>query len=169
MAFTNADRQAGRDAMEKVMDNSPLKRALRKFNAGRPTKQPVDTPLGAVVFAVEQRDRLSRLLKDEGVEARLSTEIITRLKLPGASVAFPEDTVLNEGSAHTALQELEFHVQNGGRFNVSGLVFAIETAEATDVVTYALERTPEGYAALLTKTDEIRVRQAEERGSDGQA
>src|ERR1035437_1981353 len=71
MAFTNADRQAGRSAMEKVMDFSPLKRALRKFTAGRPTKQPVDTPLGAVVLAVEQRDRLARLLKEEGVEAHI--------------------------------------------------------------------------------------------------
>lgn len=144
--------------MEKVMENSPLKRALRKFNAGRPTRQPVDTPLGAVVLAVEQRDRLARLLKDEGVEARISAEIITRLKLPGASVDIAEDTVLSEGSTHTALRELEFHVQHGGRFNVSGLVIAIETAEATDVVTYTLERTPEGCAALLTKTDEFRVR-----------
>jgi len=154
--------------MERVMDNSPLKRALRKFNAGRPTKQPVDTPLGAVVIAVEQRNRLLRLLKDEGVEARISTEIITRLKLPGASVAFPEDTALNEGSIHTALAELEFHVQNGGQFTVSGLVFAIETAEPPVVVTYTLERTPEGCAALLTQSDEFRVRtRSQKEGEDG--
>ena len=148
-----------------------MKRALRKFNAGRPSRQPVDTPLGAVVISVEQRDRLSRLLKDEGVEARISAEIITRLKVPGASVAFPEDTALNEGSVHTALAELEFHVQNGNHFTVAGLVFAIETAEPPVVVTYTLERTPEGCAALLTQTDEFRVRlrQAGERGGDGQA
>jgi hypothetical protein len=157
--------------MEKVMDFSPLKRALRKFNAGRPTKQPVDTPLGAVVLAVEQRDRLARLLKEEGVEAHISAEIVTRHKTPGIGVDFPEDTALNEGSAHTALRELEFCVQRGDHFTVSGLAFAIETAEATDVVTYTLERTPEGCAALLTKTDEFRVRlrQAGERGGDAQA
>ena len=147
------------------MEDSPMKRALRKFNAGRPSNQPVATPLGAVVLAVEQRDRLARLLKDEGVEAHISTEIITRLKLPGASVAFPEDTVLNEGSAHTALAELEFHVQNGGHFTVSGLVFGIETAEGADVITYTLERTPEGCAALLTKKDEIRVRNGSQKES----
>lgn len=152
------------------MEDSPMKRALRKFNAGRPSKQPVDTPLGAVVIAVEQRDRLARLLKDEGVEARrIDTQIITRHKTPGIIGAYAEDTALNEGSAGIALQELEFYIQRGDHFTMSGLAFAIETAEATDVITYALERTPEGYAALLTKTDEFRVRQAGERGSDGQA
>lgn len=140
------------------MENSPLKRALRKFNAGRPTKQPVDTPLGAVVIAVEQRDRLARLLKDEGVEAHISTQIITRHKTPGIGVDYPEDTAVNEGSLHTALGELEFYAQRGDQFTVSGLTFVIETAEATDVFTYTLERTPEGCAALLTKTNEFRVR-----------
>jgi hypothetical protein len=143
----------------KKMDESltPLARALRKFNAGRPTKQPVDTPLGAVVLAVEQRDRLARLLKDEGVEAHISTQIITRHKAPGVIGVYPEDTVVNEGETHTAVRELEFYVQRGDRFIVSGLVFAIETESDADVVTYTLERTPEGHAALLTKTNEFRV------------
>jgi hypothetical protein len=144
--------------MEKVMDASPLKRALRKFNAGRPTNQPVDTPLGAVVIAVEQRDRLARLLKDEGVEAQISTQIITRHKTPGIGVDYSEDTAVNEGSVHTAVRELEFYAQRGDQFTVSGLTFAIETAEAADVFTYTLERTPEGCAALLTKANEVRVR-----------
>jgi hypothetical protein len=144
--------------MEKVMENSPLKRALRKFNAGRPTTQPVDTPLGAVALAVEQRDRLARLLKDEGVEAQISTAIITRLKMPGASVDIADDTAVNQGSLHTAVRELEFYVEQGGHFTVSGLTFVIETADAADVVKYTLERTPEGCAALLTKTNEFRTR-----------
>jgi len=155
---TYPERRAGLDAMEKVMENSPLKRALRKFNAGRPAKQPVDTPLGAVVLAVEQRERLARLLNDEGVEAHITTAIITRHKTPGIIGDYAEDTALNEGSVHTALKELEFAVQRGDHFTVSGLMFAIETAEATDVFTYTLERTPEGCAALLTKTNEFRVR-----------
>jgi hypothetical protein len=143
----------------KKMDGAltPIARALRKFNAGRPTKQPVDTPLGAVVLAVEQRDRLARLLKDEGVEARISTQIITRHETPGIIGDYPEDTVVNEGSVHTAVGELEFYVQRGDRFTVSGLTFGIETETDADVVTYTLERTPEGQAALLTKTNEFRM------------
>jgi hypothetical protein len=143
----------------KKMDESlsPLARALRKFNAGRPTKQAVDTPLGAVVLAVEQRDRLARLLKDEGVEAHLSTQIVTRHSTPGIIGDYPEDTAVNEGAVHTALRELEFYVQRGDRFTVSGLVFAVATENDADVVTYTVERTPEGHAALLTKTNEFRV------------
>ena len=144
----------------KKMDESltPVARALRKFNAGRPTKQPVDTPLGAVVLAVEQTDRLARLLNDEGVEAHISTQIITRHPMPGSSAVFTEETAVNEGATHTAVKELELHVQNGNRFTVLGLVFAIETeSDADNVVTYTLERTPEGQAALLTKTNEFRV------------
>jgi hypothetical protein len=143
----------------KKMDESltPVARALRKFNAGRPTKQPVDTPLGAVVLAVEQRDRLARLLKDEGIEAHISTQIITRHITPGSSAARPEDIAVNEGATHTAVRELEFYVQQGERFTVSGLVFAIKTESGADVVTYTLERTPEGHAALLAKTNEFRV------------
>jgi hypothetical protein len=143
----------------KKMDESlsPLARALRKFNAGRPTKQPVDTPLGAVVLAVEQRDRLARLLKDEGVEAHLSTQIITRHTTPGIIGDYPEDTVVNEGAVHTALGELEAYVQRGDHFTVSGLTFAIVTESDAEVVTYTLERTPEGHAALLTKTNEFRM------------
>jgi hypothetical protein len=143
----------------KKMDESlsPLARALRKFNAGRPTKQPVDTPLGAVVLAVEQRDRLARLLKDEGVEAHLFTQIVTRHSIPGSSAMLTEDTAVIEGTTHTAVKELELHVQNGNRFTVLGLVFAIETDSRADVVTYTLERTPEGQATLLTKTNEFRL------------
>jgi hypothetical protein len=142
----------------KKMDESltPLARALRKFNAGRPTKQPFDTPLGAVMLAVDQRDRLARLLKDEGVEADLTTQIITQLRLPGSG-AFTEDTAVNEGAVWTAVKELEFYVQQGGHFTVLGLTFGIETESGEDVVTYTLERTPEGQAALLTKTNELRV------------
>lgn len=143
----------------KKMDESlsPLARALRKFNAGRPTKQAVDTPLGAVVLAVEQLERLARLLKDEGVEAHISTQIITRHKTPGIIGTCTEDTVVNEGSVHTAVRELEFYVERGDHFTVLGLTFAIETEGAADVVAYTLERTPEGHAALLAKTNEFRV------------
>jgi hypothetical protein len=154
---TYPDRRAGLDAMEKVMETSPLKRVIRKFNAGRPTKQPVDTPLGAVTLAAEQMGRLARLLEDEGVEASVSAAIITRHKIPGADVNLIEDTAVNEGSLHTALAELEFCVQRGDRFTVSGLTFILEAADATDVIAYTLERTPEGLAALLTKGDEFRV------------
>ena len=136
---------------------TPMQKIIRKFNAGRPTKQPVDAPLGAVVLAVEQRDRLARLLKDEGVDARISTQIITRHITPGVSAARPEETAVNEGATHTAVRELEFYVQQGERFSVSGLVFAIETESGADVVSYTLDRTPEGQAALLTKTNELRV------------
>ena len=147
-----------RQGIRKMDDSlTPLGRALRKFSAGRPTKQSVDTPLGALVLAVEQRDRLSRLLKDEGIEAQLSTQIITRHKLPGVSVAHTENTVVNEGALHTAVRELEFHVQQGHHFTVLGLTFSIETENDADIVTYTLERTPEGQAALLTKTNEARV------------
>jgi hypothetical protein len=147
-----------REGIKKMDESlSPLARALRKFNAGRPAKQAVDTPLGAVVLAVEQRDRLARLLKDEGVEAHLSTQIITRHKKLGSTALLTEDTVVNEGSVHTAVRELEDYVQLGDRFTVLGLVFAIDTESGADVVTYTLERTPEGHAALLTKTNEFRV------------
>jgi hypothetical protein len=158
MKATYPERRNGFEAMEKLMDGSPLKRALRKFTAGRPVEQPVDTPLGAVVFAVEQRDRLQRLLKGEGVVAAISTEIITRLKLPGLIGELTEDTALNEGSMYTALRELESHVQEGGSLIVSGLVFVIETAGAKDVASYTLDRTPEGCAVLLAKTEEVRGR-----------
>jgi hypothetical protein len=141
------------------MDESltPAARALRKFNAGRPAKQAVDTPLGAVVFAAEQMERLERLLKDEGVEAYISTTLISRHATPGIIGDYVEDTAINQGSLHTALREMEFYAQRGDRFVVSGLVFAIETDGLADVVTYTLERTPEGQAALLTKTNEIRL------------
>jgi hypothetical protein len=136
---------------------SSLVRRAANLNAGRPTKQPVDSPLGAVVLAVEQRDRLARLLNDEGVDAHLTTLIITQLKLPGSIEAIPEDTEVVEGWVFEAVKELEFHVRQGGHFTVSGLVFAIETESGADVVTFTLERSPEGQAALLTKTNELRV------------
>jgi len=144
--------------METVLADNPLKRAFRKFNAGRPARQPVDTPLGAVVLATEQRDRLARMLKDEGVEARhVSTVIIGRVNGPGFDGDLAEDIIVNEGSAHTALYELELHALQGRSFTVLGLTFLIETAEATDVVAYTVERTPEGCATLLSKTNEYRV------------
>jgi len=132
----------------KKMDESlsPLSRALRKFNAGRPTKRSVDTPLEAVLLAVEQRDRLSDLLSDTG--ARLTRTVIV------IQAALPDGTPLqdwadvDEGEESGAVAFLEGHSRDGGSFVVSGLKFVFETADGEDVVDYPVERTPEGRKAL---------------------
>ena len=77
-AFTNADRQAGRKAMEEVL--TPMQKAYRKFLSGKPPDSPKNTPLGAVMLATEQKKRLTDLLKNERVKgARItSTGVVIR-------------------------------------------------------------------------------------------
>ena len=60
---TYPERRAGLDAMEKAL--TPLSRALRRFSAGKPVARATSTPLGAVVLATEQRDRLRAILDSE--------------------------------------------------------------------------------------------------------
>ncbi len=120
-----ANLRGGIQKMEAAL--GPLDRALRRFNAGRPSKQAIDTPLGAVVLAVEQRDRLTRLLTDEGVDYEgVQVEIVTRRQESPAVIGpYEWDTEVPEGETHAALQDLEQFVHQGGRFTVIKLVFTV--------------------------------------------
>jgi hypothetical protein len=157
-----------RGGIQKMEESlGPLDRALRKFNAGRPSRQAVDTPLGAVVLAVEQKERLTRMLKDEGVvyEAVVA-EIVTRQESPAVIGSFETGTIVQEGEAHAALRELEFFVQQGGRFAVVKLALTVaglaDESERARTVTYAVERSPEGENTLL-KTSEFHVKRHKRR------
>ena len=133
----------------KKMDESlsPLSRALRKFNAGRPSKQEVDTPLGAVVLAVEQRERLAVLLAEVGVSLS-RTIIVIEATLPGMGVPMQVWADVDAGCESSTVKFLEEHSQDGNSFGVSGLKFVVQGEGGHSVVDYAVNRTPEGRKAL---------------------
>lgn len=154
MTVTYPKRRAGLDAMDEAL--TPLTRALRRFGAGKPVARPKETPLGAVLLATEQRERLRRILESErDIESHCITHaaITIRLESPGVIGAFDDGPYfVTEGTESAAVKELENILACGHRFIVSGLTFVVQTGTETRVFEYRLDRTPEGEAALcLTK------------------
>lgn len=137
-----------RQGVKKMDDSlSPLARALRKFNAGRPAKQAVDTPLGAVVLAVEQRGRLNGLLAEAG--ATLSrTIIVIEATVPGIAVPVQDWIDVAEAAESDAVAFLEDTNRSGYTFVVTGLKFVVVSDGGETVVDYAVLRTAEGREAL---------------------
>jgi hypothetical protein len=147
---TYPERRAGLDAMENSI--TPLTRALRRFSAGKPIGRPVDTPLGAVLLATEQRQRLRGILENEKdiQSPRITRAAITiRLRAAGVPVAFDDGPILVEkGTESEAVRELEGYLKCGHSFTLSGLLFVVEAGDETRVFQYRIERTAEGDAAL---------------------
>jgi hypothetical protein len=136
------------------MENSltPLTRAVRRFSAGKPIGRTKDTPLGAVLLATEQRERLRGILdNEEGIESPIITHaaIAVRLQAPGVPVAFDDGPILvKEGTESEAVRELEAQLKCGNKFTVSGLTFVVQAGAEVRVFQYRIERTSEGDAAL---------------------
>jgi hypothetical protein len=148
-AFTNADRQAGRRAMEEVL--TPMQKAYRKFLSGKPPDSPKNTPLGAVMLATEQKKRLTDLLKNERVKgARItSTGVVIRF-VPFAPESPSDFIVVEEGKEGQAIASLEQYGTKVKReFVIAGLLFAVQDSKEKRGFAYPIERTPEGQAALL--------------------
>lgn len=156
MPFTDLDRQAGRKAMEESL--TPLMRALRKFSAGKPGSLP-ETPLEAVRLAVEQRDRLARILADEdGVERPkiLMTAIVVRFEVARSRATIDDDPILIEpGKESAAVSELEAYRDCGHRFRISGFVFVVRVGNKKHRFNYRVERTPEGDEVLNLKGESL--------------
>ena len=130
---------------------TPLARALRRFNAGKPLKQLKDTPLAIVVLAVEQRDRLANFLAgEEGVESPkiTATNIVGLLKVQGSTTPLVEHVEIEDGKESEAVAWLEAHRNYGHKFRTSGFVFVIRVGRKEHIVSYRVERTPEGDAVL---------------------
>ena len=154
MAFTKRDRRAGREAMEESL--TPWARALRRFSAGKTPAALKETPLEAVYQAVAQRDRLrDKLATEEGLRRSeiLSVWIAGWLKLNGSPQAIPEHVEVKEGKESDAVRWLEDHREYGNKFRTSGFVFVVRVARTAHVVSYRIERTPEGDAALKLVED----------------
>lgn len=148
-AFTNADRRAGQKAMEEVL--TPIQRAYRKFLSGRPPATPKNTPLGAVALATEQRQRLTKILADEGlVRAHIvGMAVVVRFNPPVPET--PSDTILvEEGKEGSAIAFLEQYGAKYRRpFVIAGLLFTVKDDQEKRFFVYPIERTPEGEQALL--------------------
>jgi hypothetical protein len=161
-----------RNGIQKMEESlSPLDRAVRKITAGRPARQAVDTPIGAVALAEEQRERLTRLLEEEGIQAHVLAQIITEQESPNALEPFPWTTDVEEGSTYKALHDLELFVREGGRFVFTGLKFSIEPkneVESAHTITYTLKRSTDGQAGVLVKTSESQVKHYKRRTSTGE-
>lgn len=148
MNFTNADRRAGRAAMENSL--TPIQKAYRKFLSGKPPVTPKNSPLGAVTLATEQRNRLARILKDEKLKARITgTAVVIRFVPPSRDV--PADTIpVEENKEGQAIALLEVYGTKFKRqFVISGLMFTVLDGKEKRFFAYPIERTPEGEAALL--------------------
>lgn len=164
MPFTDLDRQAGRKAMEESLD--PLTRALRKFTAGKPSGSLKDTPLGVVSLAVDQRDRLMKILSDEpGIRHPRITEaaIVGRLKIKGSGTIVNEIVPVVEGKESAAVEHLEGNRNFEHQFTISGLVFAVHVGKDARLFSYRIERTPLGDAVLKAEGELLLSRRKEKQ------
>jgi len=157
MTLTYPERRAGREAMENSL--TPLTRAFRKFGAGKPIGRTSDTPLGAVLLATEQRERLRRILDNEsGIQNPTITvvAIVVRLEALGASAAFDDGPILvEEGAESEAVRYLEGQLNCGNKFTVAGLSFVVEAGDETRVFQYRVERSTGGDAALKNASETL--------------
>jgi hypothetical protein len=152
-------RRNGFEAMEDSL--SPLTRALRRFGVGKPMARPTDTPLGAAVLAVEQRERLRGILASgEGLESPsiLHTAITVLLVNSGTPVALDDLILVEEGAESEAVAFLEAYLKCGHRFTVAGLSFVVQSGDEMRVFQYRIERTAEGDAALRLTSDDLILR-----------
>jgi len=138
---------------------TPMARALRKFSAGRPPIRTKDTPLGAVFLAVEQRDRLTKILaSEEGLEHPRITAaaIVGRLDVTGSDTAIENEFItIEEGKESAAVAFLEDYRVYGHKFTLSGLMFAVRAGKEARLFSYRIERTPEGDAVLKLAEEQL--------------
>lgn len=149
MNFTNADRQAGRRAMEKSL--TPMQKAYRQFLSGRPPATPKNTPLGAVALATEQRQRLTGILAEQRLKDARITSMAVVIRFVPPVPETPADAIpVEEGKEGQAISLLETYGTKYRRtFVIAGLQFAVQDRKEKRFFAYPIERTPEGEAALL--------------------
>jgi hypothetical protein len=139
---------------------TPLARAFRRFGAGKPMARPSDTPLGAAVLAVEQRERLRRMLAKEGLESSsiAGVAIAVLTKHPGTPVELDDLIEVVEGAESEAVALLEAYLKHGHKFTVAGLSFVVQSGDEMRVFQYRIERTAEGDAELKLTSDRLILR-----------
>lgn len=147
--FTNEDRQAGRKAMEKAL--TPMQKAYRQFLSGRPPASPKNSPLGAVSVATDQRKRLAGILSEKRVKAARITSMAVVIRFVPPVPETPADAIIvEEGKEGQAVAFLEqYGTKYKKDFVIAGLIFAVQDATEKRAFPYAIERTPEGEAALI--------------------
>jgi hypothetical protein len=132
---------------------TPMQRAARRFNSGRPPAPPKNTPLGAVLLATEQRTRFARILESErGLKNPRITSlaVVIRFARPADPNVLADAILVEEGKESKALAFLEMYGEKLKRdFIVVGLQFAVQDASEKRLVAYPIDRTPEGEAALV--------------------
>jgi hypothetical protein len=148
-AFTNADRQAGRRAMEDSL--TPMQKAYRKFLSGKPPDSPKNTPLAAVTLATEQRTRLEGILKKERVkDARITSMGVVIRFVPFVPDAPAALIVVEEGKEGQSVALLEQYATKFKRnFVIAGLLFAVQDNKEKRGFAYPIERNAQGQAAVL--------------------
>lgn len=150
MNFTNADRRAGREAMESTL--TPMQKAYRHFLSGKPPERPKDTPLAAVALATEQRARLADILVKQGLKDARITSMAVVIRFVPAVPKTPADAIpVVEGKEGEAISLLAMYGETFKReFVIAGLQFGVQDGKKEKrMFTYPIERTPEGQQALL--------------------
>lgn len=131
---------------------TPTVKAFRRFAAGRKPEQPKDTPLGALLVATEQRERLRRILDtQEGLQDTQITGAAVVLRFEGHEGGYP--VIVKEGSESGALAQFEEYTRLGRAFHICGLMFTVRSGSEMYPFAYLIERTPEGSAALTFAWD----------------
>lgn len=130
---------------------SPLQKIHRRFAAGRPPNLVSLSALTAVKAASDQLARLKGIIEREGMsedaEVKTSALVVRALDLPGGLA----DTILVvPGKESETVALLESYPYG---YVVAGLMFAVLNEGKMALLTYLIERTPEGAAALKWSFD----------------
>jgi hypothetical protein len=136
--------------MERAL--TPMQRAVRRFNSGRPPATPKNTPLGAVMLATEQRKRFAEILAAEkGAKHPRITSMGVVIRFPNPDPNALADFILvEEGEEGQAKALLEMYgAKSKGEFTIAGLQFGVQDGKEKRQVAFPIDRTQKGEEALL--------------------